>query len=286
MSVLTRMESMQPEFSAAESKLYQYIANKPETVPGMTASELACAAGISAPTVVRFSKKIGFNSLTDFKISLSTELSTASESQTVGYTDIGLNETFPAIKTKLSNNAQFTIKETADILDEGSVTQAVELLEKKPRCFVFGVGASRLAAEDIVQKWTRLGKNVVFEKDVNILLPQMSNDRKRSVLWLISNSGLTPEVIALADMAKKIGIPVISLTQLGSNPLSNLADVAIQISRPMESLYRSAATNSIVSQFVTVDILFYLFISRNKENAKKIRETRSVIDEFRKNYFG
>ena len=63
----------------------------------MTANELAEASGLSAPTVVRF-PKIGFQSLTDFKITISTELQTGIDE---GFSDIEANESFYSIKTNL-----------------------------------------------------------------------------------------------------------------------------------------------------------------------------------------
>ena len=68
MSVLSHMKSMQKEMSAAEKKIYCFIRDNSEKAASMTANEIAEASGASAPTVVRFSKKMGFNSLTDFMI--------------------------------------------------------------------------------------------------------------------------------------------------------------------------------------------------------------------------
>lgn len=73
MSVLSHMKSMQKEMSAAEKKIYSFIRDNSEKASGMTANEIAEASGASAPTVVRFSKKMGYNSLTDLKIELSAE---------------------------------------------------------------------------------------------------------------------------------------------------------------------------------------------------------------------
>ncbi|HFU5411910.1 TPA: MurR/RpiR family transcriptional regulator, partial [Enterococcus faecium] len=103
MSVISRIESMMEDYSSAEKKLANYIIGNIEKVPTMTANELAEASGLSAPTVVRFSKKIGFQSLTDFKITISTELQTGIDE---GFSDIEANESFYSIKNKLGNNAQ------------------------------------------------------------------------------------------------------------------------------------------------------------------------------------
>jgi DNA-binding MurR/RpiR family transcriptional regulator len=274
---------MQKDMSAAEKKIYCFIRDNSEKAASMTANEIAEASGSSAPTVVRFSKKMGFNSLTDFKIELSAETMQKRSKNT--YSDVDHDESFHSLKSKLASNARFTIDETTALFSEEEFISACKLLEEKAFCYVLGIGASNLAATDIVQKWSRLGKNVISEPDYNTILPQLVLHQKEAVIWLISNSGLTSELIALAETAKDLGIPIITLTQFGQNPLAKLSDVSLRTSRPTEATYRSAATDSILAQFITIDLLFYVYISRNQENAEKIYTTRAIVQEYRKKYF-
>lgn len=278
MGVISHIKSMMEEYSSAEKKLADYIINNVEKIPTMTANELAESAGLSAPTVVRFSKKIGYQSLTDFKINISTELQTGIDE---GFSDIQPNESFYSIKNKLGNNAQVAIRETVDVLKEEKIQEVVQSLEGAETVFLYGVGASSLVVEDIVQKWSRVGKPIIFEKDIHVLLPQLVSNETKKVLWLISNSGNTADVVAVGEIAKDLGIPVIALTQFGTNHLSRIADVVIQTSRPKEITNRSAATNSLLAQFVTIDIIFYLYMAKNEQLSKKVGKTRQAI----KGYF-
>lgn len=282
MSVLSRIQSIQTELSSAEKKIFDFIKENPEQIATMTAEQIANASSVSAPTVVRFAKKIGFNSLTEFKIRLSTDLQQNFNPDS--YADVALNESIASLKNKLSQNAQLTIHETAKLLDERLLLKAAEHLESASRIIVAGSGASHLVAEDISQKWGRIGTNITVENDYNSLVPQLTNASKKTVLWLVSNSGTTPEIIGYAKTAKQLGIPLITLTRFGPNPLSKLATVPLQVSNPKESSNRSAATDSIIAQFLAVDILFYLFISRNPSNADHIRRSSEAIDLFRKDY--
>ncbi|MBO0431634.1 MurR/RpiR family transcriptional regulator [Enterococcus sp. DIV0660C] len=277
MSVISRIESMMEEYSSAERKLANYIIDHVEKVPTMTANDLAEAAGSSAPTVVRFSKKIGFQSLTDFKITVSTELQTG---LVEGFSDIEPNESFYSIKNKLGNNAQVAIKETVDILEEETIRTVVQSLEEAETVFLYGVGASSLVVEDILQKWSRVGKPIIFEKDIHVLLPQLVSNEQKKVLWLVSNSGKSADVVALGELAKSLNIEVIVLTQFGSNPLSKLADVTVQTSRPKEITNRSAATNSLLAQFATVDIIFYFYMAKNEYLSEKVAQTREAIQQY------
>lgn len=278
MGVISHIKSMMEEYSSAEKKLADYIINNVEKIPTMTANELAESAGLSAPTVVRFSKKIGYQSLTDFKINISTELQTGIDE---GFSDIQPNESFYSIKNKLGNNAQVAIRETVDVLKEENIQEVVQSLEGAEIVFLYGVGASSLVVEDIVQKWSRVGKPIIFEKDIHVLLPQLVSNETKKVLWLISNSGNTADVVAVGEIAKDLGIPVIALTQFGTNHLSRIADVVIQTSRPKEITNRSAATNSLLAQFVTIDIIFYLYMAKNEQLSEKVGKTRQAI----KGYF-
>src|SRR5699024_11960304 len=214
MGVISHIKSMMEEYSSAEKKLADYIINNVEKIPTMTANELAESAGLSAPTVVRFSKKIGYQSLTDFKINISTELQTGIDE---GFSDIQPNESFYSIKNKLGNNAQVAIRETVDVLKEEKIQEVVQSLEGAETVFLYGVGASSLVVEDIVQKWSRVGKPIIFEKDIHVLLPQLVSNETKKVLWLISNSGNTADVVAVGEIAKDLGIEVIALTQFGNN---------------------------------------------------------------------
>lgn len=285
MSVLSRIESMKNELSLSEKKLFTFMEENAEKVPSMTASQLADATGISAPTVVRFAKKTGFASLTDLKIQLSAETGLRQNPHEIlSYADVELNEPFQAITSKLSHNTQITLNETANLLEESLMVAATDLLATRERIFVCGIGASSLIAQDIQQKWTRLGKIVVFENDYNLLLPQLVKYEKKSVLWVISNSGDTPEMVHLAEFAAGKKIPIISLTRFGSNPLTKLADVPLQVSRAKEANQRSAATNSIIAHLLAVDVLFYVFLSKNERLARNIYESRQAIADFREKY--
>jgi DNA-binding MurR/RpiR family transcriptional regulator len=153
-------------------------------------------------------------------------------------------------------------------------------LESAESVFLYGVGASSLVVEDILQKWSRVGKPIIFEKDIHVLLPQLVSNEKKKVLWLVSNSGRSADVVALAELAKNMNIEIIALTQFGNNPLSKIADVLVQTSRPKEITNRSAATNSLLAQFATIDIIFYFYMAKNESLSEKVKKTREAIQDY------
>lgn len=276
MSVQSRIHLLDDKLTDVEKKIADYILAYPDEVINATTKEIGEMTDSSAPSVVRFIKKIGYRSVNDFKLSLHGE---KVENYQQKYDDVSMDDSFETTKRKLCNNAILTLEETNQVIHETQINQIVNLLEEKATIFVFGIGASSIIAEDIYQKWSRIGKIVFLEKDLHILTAMLSSHKNDGVLWLISNSGMTTEVVKAAHIAKDIQMPIIAQTMLGNNPLSKLADFLIRTSIPKEAFLRSAATNSLFAQLYTVDVVFYKFLQNNEEYFKNIYESRKLIEE-------
>lgn len=276
MSVQSRIHLLDNKLTDVEKRIAAYILAHPEEVISATAKEIGEQTQSSAPSVVRFIKKIGYSSVNEFKLSINSEKNEKREQK---YDDVNLADSFEVTKRKLCNNAILTLEETSEVLKQEQIKTIVHLLEEKEVLFVFGIGASSIIAEDIYQKWGRIGKIIFFEKDLHILTAMLSSHQANSAIWLVSNSGQTREVIKAAQIAKKINIPIIAQTMLGKNPLSKLADHLIQTSIPKEAFLRSAATNSLVAQLLVVDTIFYSFLQNNEQYFEKIYNSRKLIEE-------
>lgn len=276
MSVQSRIHLLDNKLTDVEKRIAAYILAHPEEVISATAKEIGEQTQSSAPSVVRFIKKIGYSSVNEFKLSINSE---KNEKRDQKYDDVNLADSFEVTKRKLCNNAILTLEETSEVLKQEQIKTIVHLLEEKEVLFVFGIGASSIIAEDIYQKWGRIGKIIFFEKDLHILSAMLSSHQANSAIWLVSNSGQTSEVIKAAQIAKKINIPIIAQTMLGKNPLSKLADHLIQTSIPKEAFLRSAATNSLVAQLLVVDTIFYSFLQNNEQYFEKIYNSRKLIEE-------
>ena len=276
MSVQSRIHLLDNKLTDVEKRIAAYILAHPDEVINATAKEIGEQTQSSAPSVVRFIKKIGYSSVNEFKLSINSEKNEKREQK---YDDVNLADSFEVTKRKLCNNAILTLEETSEVLKQEQIKTIVQLLEEKEVLFVFGIGASSMIAEDIYQKWGRIGKIIFFEKDLHILTAMLSSHQANSAIWLVSNSGQTREVVKAAQIAKKINIPIIAQTMLGKNPLSKLADLLIQTSIPKEAFLRSAATNSLFAQLLVVDTIFYSFLQNNEQYFEKIYNSRKLIEE-------
>lgn len=271
---------MLDELPKAEKRIAEKILEEPEEIVHMTASELGKFADSSAATVIRLSKRLKISSFTELKIFISREVE--NENREV-YSDIDADESVQAIMDKLHWNSSLAMKDTASMLEEDAILEAAEIIREASVVYTFGIGASSLVAENISQKWSRIGKTTIHLKDSHILLTALVGSEEGSVFIGVSNSGETNEVIHLDDIARKHGHKTISITRFGNNALAKNSDVALQHVRANEIEMRSAATSSLHAQFLVVDVLFYLYVSRNYDRAlDKIFDSRGAINEYNK----
>lgn len=284
MNFKTRVDSAQKDLTAAEKRAADYIVKHQEDTVRYNVEQLAKASGSSSATIVRMVKKLDINSFTSMKIMISMDLA-SQDDETERELDIKANESFKSISNKLAENEIKNIQQTKDILKESDCNNTVKRLLSTKTLYVFGIGASALAAENIHQKWSRIGFHVVVGHDVNVFLTELSNASKDDTLWLISNSGETPEVVYLAQYAKIKKLFCITLTMFGQNRLSKLSDISLKTCRPMEPDVRVGATNSITGQFYVIDTILYLYFSHDfNRSFEAITASKAVVKDYKKHF--
>lgn len=282
MSVNGRILNARGDLSKAEIKIADYILAHPRDVINMTASELAKEAGSSPATVIRLTKSLDIEGFTTLKILLTADI-TKNQSVPQDYADITPNEDLNSIKDKLLASALQSIRETTDQVNAQEVSELIKAIANAKQLFVFGIGASGLAAQNICQKWNRIGYPTVADDDLNNLLPKLVNAQSGDVLWVISNSGESPEALVAAKFAREIGIKLVSLTRFGNNSLAKVSDIAVHTSQPKETPNRIAATNSLLAQFMIIDIIFYDFVSNNFEaSSVALEHSHQIVRDYKR----
>lgn len=277
--LLRRIDNMIGELTKSQANIADYILKNPLKVTSMTVTDLAKASHSSPASVTRFCESLGVNGFSNLKVELAAAISADKDAKF----EIEDNEPLQEMKDKLLDWSYQAMNDTINYLNEEKLNEVNEFIENSKKMYTFGVGSSYLVAENIVMKWSRLGKTVICDKDEHSLVMKMTADPKKSVLILISNSGETKSVLTLQKIAKEEGIPVISVTQFGSNSLSNRADLSIHTVKANESPIRLAATSSLYAQIIAVDVIFYYYTAKRfDESVEKIIRTenyRGLLNE-------
>ncbi|OJG20592.1 hypothetical protein RU95_GL002216 [Enterococcus avium] len=285
MPIFAKIQEQQEAFSKSELKIAQFILDQPQDVLEMTAQQLARAADSSSAAVIRLCKRLKVYGFPQLKIELSADLSGGELSRKI-QPEVRENEEISSIKERLLVNTQNSLAETVEEIDDDQIHQLSQIVARSRRLLVLGIGVSNLVAQDIAQKWGSVGTIVIAFNNVNDLLPIVANAGIEDSLWVVDNSGETPEAIYAAQIAKERKVPIITMTKKGSNTISELGDVEIHTSQPIELPGRIAATDSLLLQFMAIDIIFYDFVSRNYESSiSQLNQSAKFVKDYKNHFY-
>lgn len=285
MPIFAKIQEQQEAFSKSELKIAQFILDQPQDVLEMTAQQLARAADSSSAAVIRLCKRLKVYGFPQLKIELSADLSGGELSRKI-QPEVRENEEISSIKERLLVNTQNSLAETVEEIDDDQIHQLSQIVARSRQLLVLGIGVSNLVAQDIAQKWGSVGTIVIAFNNVNDLLPIVANAGIEDSLWVVDNSGETPEAIYAAQIAKERKVPIITMTKKGSNTISELGDVEIHTSQPIELPGRIAATDSLLLQFMAIDIIFYDFVSRNYESSiSQLNQSAKFVKDYKNHFY-
>lgn len=166
-------------------------------------------------------------------------------------------ETPASLKRKFKAQLCQMLEMTNFALEDETLQAVVNLFNQKELLFVFGTGAATLVAQDIFQKFSRVGKNVICLQDVELFKALLSVYQNQAVFIGIELSGEMQAVTELAKVAQNLKIPVVGLSAKKDASIANSADHLLCSAETCPG--SDAAQLDLFAQLYVVTILFHLF---------------------------
>ena len=254
MNLLQYIKQNYDKFTDREKLIADYLLLENIKIVDMSAKEIAEATKTSAPTVVRFAKKLGFSSLNEMKIKLSISLNEKKSNGEFEYLDKDLSTR--SIVNGVKSSIHSIIDETVDLISEEELDKAVELLTNAKTIYIFSVGVSSLVGLDFYYKLSRINKECIVHEDTHLQVTSSVLMQEGVVAVVISYSGETKEVLLCAKNARENNVPVIAITKASiDNKLESFSDISLHVPYVEKSL-REGAMTSRISQLAIIDMLF------------------------------
>lgn len=271
-ALLVLRESM-GSLSDTERDIAQFLLAEPESAVDMSVHELAKRTFSSSSSVVRLCHHLGFEGFKEFRKALTYELAVREQSRVDEQKELKRSDRLEDIIEKITYKNIMSLEDTKNLIDVQTLQECLWLIRKAKCVYLFGLGASLIAAKDLYLKLLRLNKLCVINDDWHSQLLQAKNASEKDLGIVISYSGNTYEVIECMKTLKENKTPIIAITRCVTTPVSELADQKLYTTAN-ESTFRSGAMSSRISQLNIIDVLYTaLANSQYEESLEQLSRT-------------
>lgn len=270
--ILQRVAEQLDNLSRAERQVAEHILLDPEACPNLTIAELASAAKVSEPTVVRFCRSMQCDGYLAFKMRVAQDIAT----QVPVRREVVPGDSASAIAHSVVRSVQVRLSTLLQELSEHDLGLAMSFLDKAKRIEVYGMGGSGNVAREAQLRLLRIGKPVVCHTDPHVHAAAAALLDAETAVLAISHSGRNRDLIASIDIAKSCGAHVIAITP-ADTPLASLAGAVCAVA-PSDGKELLMPLSSRVAQLAVVDTLAVGLATRDNSQRSQLGRANAALD--------
>ncbi|ACQ82239.1 transcriptional regulator, RpiR family [Beutenbergia cavernae DSM 12333] len=285
--VSERIQAHHSGMSSAMLKIAGLLLAEPTAPLELSITELADRAGVSAATVTRFCREIGYPGYVQLRVAVAADRGRGVTADVdtwrleVGRT-LDPDDTPSDVLRTLLNAHVRSLRATATQLDLVQCAYVAAAISRCRHLDIYGTGGSATMAEEMTGRLYRIGIETHWWSDVHNGLSSASIQDKDCVAIGISNSGRTKETIEMVAEAKAAGAFTVAITSRVASPLGQLADACLVASVPARYLH-PADLSAKHSQLFVLDLLYLLVTQENyTESISKIAVSGRAVASHRR----
>ncbi len=249
-AILGQIQRSRESLSPAERRVADHMLAHPRSALSDPIAEIARAAQVSQPTVIRFCRSLGCEGLSDFKLRLASGLSGAVP---LTHTQVTGTDSMLELGVKVLGNTASAILQVREQLNRDTLARAIELLAAAQRIEFFAVGHYSVVADDAQYKFLRFGVPSASFTDPRLQVLAAKVLHPKDVAVIISSSGRIDDLLTVADLAQARGATVLAITASHS-PLARKADLALIVDH-VEDVATQVPMVSRILHLLIIDIL-------------------------------
>ena len=222
-SLLGQIQRSLNNLSPAERRVADYMLAHPRSAMNDPIAQIALAAEVSQPTVIRFCRSLGCVGLSDFKLRLASGLTGTIP---LTHVQVTTEDSMLELGVKVLGNTASAILQMRGQLNRDTVDHAIDLIDAAERLEFYGSGHYATVAQDAQLKMLRLGVSSMSYVEARAQKFASNIVRPGVVVVIISSTGRVPELLEVAETARLRGAKVVAVTS-SLSPLARKADVAL-----------------------------------------------------------
>lgn len=203
-----RIDKHEYKLNDTDDQIVEYLLGHMEQVMTMSIQVLAENVYTAPNTIVRLSRKLGYDGFSHMKNAIKDEQADDGEK--------GMDH----------------LHKTRELLDLDKMEGVNHLIMQAPRVLIYGIGDSAIYCEYLTNGYRVANKKCEFNMHRHNTLSELETMSPKDLLVLVSVSGESPQIIELARRARERDVKVVSITDFQRNSLQRLADHTLYFSSP------------------------------------------------------
>ena len=266
-----------PTLRKSDAKVAAVVLSAPQRVLAATVAEVAVAAGVSQPTVMRFCVAVGCTGFQDFRLRLAHSVALGTPAT---HSVIADGDSTAAVAAKIFDYTMSSLDWARHHLAPEILEQAVTILAGATSIEFFGFGASGIVARDAAQKFPLFGVPCGAHLDSHQQIMVASMMRAGDVAVVISNTGLSRDIIEVAQAAQAHDATVIAITGNVAE-LSRHCDVTLLV-ETLDNTDVFTPTISRIAALVIVDVLSTaVALRRSDAHRARVQDMKRTLVGYR-----
>jgi RpiR family transcriptional regulator, carbohydrate utilization regulator len=273
-SCVLQLQAVYYNLKSAEKKAADFLLEEPESIPALNTEDFARKAGCSQATIVRLSKKLGYEGYPELKADFEGLSRREPDSE---YQGISRDDPPFTVLRKIFEASSAALADTLNVISQESYAKAVEAMLEADALMFCGVGDAALVAQEAYQRWARVGQKCFCAIDPDLQLILVSKLKPGDVLVTISHSGRSKSVLNVVREAENVGAIVVAITNFPVSPLAKRANFVLQTA-VFTTYVGEEVMSKRVAELCLIEGLYASYILKKGESCiKSLRASNEVV---------
>ena len=278
-SCALRLRSVLDYLNPAERRVADYILENQQDVLNSTINELAAKSGSSYATITRLIGKIGFKGYKEMKKSLYSDALQEKNWNTLDAITFSQGTSTEDVCRSVHSLCMEVLSSSYSLTNPEILDQAARKIISARSLCIIGTGSSGISARYAYGHFMRIGLNCFCDDDGTYVKIKSSLLEKDDVLFAISSSGRTADILECAKIAKQNGASVIALSDYAISQLSQLADINLYTTPRNVSQFLDIDMPLLQGQFYLLDVLYMVCcVKMGQRSSELFARTKVATD--------
>jgi DNA-binding MurR/RpiR family transcriptional regulator len=261
--LITRIEELRSKLSKSEKRIVQFLLHDTHSFSRLNVKEVAAAADVSEPTVVRFCRRVGCKGFKDLKIQIVQDLAyrQATQEGEAGRardSKVMLRAgSAPNVADTVHDAAATALQRVHAAVNWDSVDLAALAIAQARRVVIYGLGgSSAVMANETHNRLFRLNISSIPHTDSYMQRMSAATLGDKDVALFISSTGRPRTLLDSLELAKYYGAKCIGITPKDS-AIGRDLDICIDVELTQGGVHQFHPNPMRYAQLYVIDCIAY-----------------------------